>query len=74
MGLVVWAGPRITEAGHVVNSCLADWLAVKARREGITCAVFHGKWCGSVYDLLLKLMLIGSRLNAESHQFEILAG
>ena len=74
MGLIVPAGSRIAKVGHVVNSCLADWLAVKARREGIACAVFHGKWCGGGDNFLLKLMLIGSCLDMESHQFEILAG
>ena len=74
MGLIVPAGSRIAEVGHVVNSCLADWLAVKARREGIACAVFHRKRCGGGDNFLLKLLLIGSCLDMESHQFEILAG
>ena len=67
MGLVVLVSPRIAKVGHIVNSCLADWLAVKARCKGIACAVFHGKWCGGGDNFLLKLMLIGSRLDMESH-------
>ena len=67
MGLVVRAGPRIAKVGHVVNSRLADCAAVKARCKGITCAVFHGKWCGGGDNFLLKLILIGSRLDMESH-------
>ena len=67
MGLIVRAGPRIAEVGHVVNSCLADCLAVKARCKGIACAAFHCEWCGGGDYSLLKLMLIGSRLDMESH-------
>ena len=74
MGLVVRTGPLLAKVARVVNSRLADCLAVKARRKGITCAAFHGIWRIGSNNFLLESMLLGSRLDVESHQFEILAG